>query len=322
MTVACAIGVVLLGVTHATASLGKIQTNLQSLATLGTLMRKETPDLGISQPVLENSCSDYVTTIRTVYTVQYQRLPSQQKLRLLEDLRVCWPPERWPLLAAWTSESQWALGQYDDVCNTLIAMKAPDKLLELAQQSAEAGNWPAVEMSLSCVTRFPADGPWVSPFIVAPLYNRIGQHYEERGDVKQAIAAYDAAARWYPVVWADPYIRKAALLWQQGAEQEVIQWLVDGVSRSTDVTATFYLWRELGNYWERQGNLEDAICAYGNALHILDQVPPQNASTGTREQLQVQIHRLRATQVGECFRQFPQLQVAQDDDRVKTELYP
>lgn len=285
----------------------KLETNTWGLRTVGALFRGETPDPGIVATILAGSCADHALMIGTFFTTQYRGLPPEQKLQLLQRFKECLPSDRQLLLAVWTSDAQWALGDYEDVCDIMIALDAPSKLLGLARHSASAGDWRAVEAALDCVQRFDPERAWVSPFIVSPLYNGLGQQYELAGDVDRAMTAYDSAARWYPVVWADPYSRKAKLLWMQGAKSTAIKWLVEGVSRSTDATATLYLWRELAHYWEQQGDLEDAACAYRNAEQLVDLVPAQNITASDRQELEMQIGKFSEVRPEQCFVQYPEL---------------
>jgi len=310
ISVACAIALLLIGLLCATTNLWEIHANIANLQSLNVILWPSASNHTAAAPMADMQCSGYVTEIGALYSDQYQSLTPQEKLRILSHIRECLPPERQPLLAYWASDAEWVLGRYDAVCDSLVTLMAVDKLLDLAAQAAQAGNWSAVEAGLTCIDRFPTDDLWISPYIVGPIYFRLGQNYEGSDSVEQAIAAYGEAARWYPVVWAEPYIAKANLLWQADAKQEAIRWLVDGVSKSTDVTATFNLWRELGHYWVQQGQLKDAACAFSSALQIIAEVPPQNLAVGTHEHIQQELDRIGALPSSRCFESYPQLRKA------------
>jgi len=303
--------ILLLSAAQVNAVAGKLQANIRNLIVLDALVHNNSSDKAVVSATLVHRCPDYVTAIGELQSADYANLTPEQQLNVHQRYADCLPSARWSLLAMWSAETQWNVGLYNSVCDSLVSIGAADKLLRLAQQSAEAGKWEAVESALVCVHRFNSSAVWVSPYIVSALYFRLGEHYEQVGDSEQALAAYDSAARWYPVVWAAPMIGKARLLWKQGERPDAIQHLVDGVSHSSDVTATFYLWRELGDYWQQQGDNTDAVCAYRKALEIVDQVPSQNAGAGERERLQVQVESLDAAVPDTCFRQYPQIPAAE-----------
>lgn len=303
----CAI--LLLGVVQVNAIAGKLLTNIRNLMVMDTVVQDKPGNVAVASAASDD-CPDYVAAIGELQTADYADLTPEQQLSVLQRYATCLPSERRRFLVKWSAETQWNMGLYELVCDSLAGIGAADKLLGLAQQSMEAGRWEAVESALVCVHRFNSSAAWVSPYIVSSLYFRLGEHYEQAGASEQALSAYDSAAQWYPVVWAAPLIGKARLLWKQGEEPAAIEYLVDGVSHSSDVTATFYLWRELGNYWQQQGSETDASCAYRKALEIVDQVPSQNAGAGERERLQAQLKSLDTVVPEACFSRYPQIHAA------------
>jgi tetratricopeptide (TPR) repeat protein len=289
---------VLLLLLHSGTPAAKSRLNGQSLALLVSAESAESAA----------ACPDYITTLAQMRTPRFATLDAQAQLDWLLAASRCWSPERLPLLAPLTSERQWVLGQYEPVCDLLLAHQAPDRLLRLATADADSGKWEGVEAGLGCIGRFPADGAWVSPFLVAPLYNRLGQQYEADGRFSAAITAWEAAGDWYPVVWADPYLRKSDLLHRTGNEAGAIATLVDAVSRSTDATATFYLWRALRDLWQEAGNLADAACAADRALAVMAAVPLENLPLTQQEQFRTQRMALPEPDATFCFEAWPGLQ--------------
>ncbi|MDW8317199.1 MAG: hypothetical protein RMN53_05020 [Anaerolineae bacterium] len=287
------------------------KANRVNVNNLGHLMLMELPNRNVLETMAVDSCVEYSTTIALLRTAEFRGLPPEQQLQLLNQMVSCQRPERRSLLTPWVVVTKWNMARHGEVCERLLALNAPHRLVELAQDSLTKGDWESVEAALECVQRFPPDGAWVSPFIVSQLYYSLGQHFEDADEIAKALGAYDAAARWYPVVWSAPYTRKAALLWRSGAQAEAVDWLVDGLVRSTDVTATFYLWRELGKYWQQQGNLNDAACAYRNAAALANHVPPQNVTPRELDQLRAELSALGTPPATACFRGYPQLQVNQ-----------
>jgi tetratricopeptide (TPR) repeat protein len=181
-------------------------------------------------------------------------------------------------------------------------------MLALAEKSSTAGDWTAVALYLDCLPRLAPGEAWISPWIVAKLYFGLGQHLEEAQAVDAAIAAFDAAASWYPMVWAAPYQAEAQLLWQQGNQEQAIRLLVDAVSRSTEPTASFQLWRQLGLFWTQSDNGVDALCAYQKAAALLDRLPPGNVSDSGRRALMADLNTLQQSVVpASCFAGYPAL---------------
>lgn len=280
------------------------RTNLLGVSTVEALLSKGNPDPNTLASDIRSSCPGFMAGS---WAVSDSQLIPEQRMQLLNQLTACWSPERAQLLASWQISTLWSLGRYAEACDSAVTVDAPDRLLELALLASETGNWKAVETSLECIPRFQTGVAWVSPYIVAQLYNRIGQQHELMGWTDRAIAAYDAAARWYPVVWSDPYLHKAALLVKQGRDGDVIQWLQDGLVQSTDATATFNLWDALGDYWQHRGHIADALCAYQTAAGLVDRVPEQDLPASRRAGLRDKINSLDDSAAAECFELFPLL---------------
>ena len=144
---------------------------------------------------------------------------------------------------------------------------------------------------MRCVDNIAKLGVWVSPWWVAELYQRLGQHYDDNGEVNDAIAAYDKASNWHPDVWATPYVRKAQLLWGQKKTDEAIDWIVAGIPRCKNATSAFYLWLELGEMMVAQAADVNGLCAYEKASDVMDQVPSQNLPDSLRQQTKEKLTR-------------------------------
>jgi tetratricopeptide (TPR) repeat protein len=238
------------------------------------------------------------------------RVTTVQKLEFLDTRSGCWAPARPALAAGWRAEVLWELGRDEEACRLLTDLKSAARALEYARQSIEAGNWPRGTAYLQCLEEIVKQGIWVSPWKVAELYQRLGQHYENVGRVDDAIVAYGEASYWHPGVWAMPYVRKAQLLRDQGKTSEAIDWLVAGIPRCTDATSTFYLWQEFGEFMVARGADVDGLCAYQRARDVMDQVPSQNLPDSVRQLTQERLNALTA-RVGAarstCFADYPEL---------------
>lgn len=290
---------------HAIFSLWK--TNVSGVDTLNRLFSGQLADRAVSEVALEESCSNYVAAIEVFESPGFQALTSESKLHLLKRYNDCLEEERRPLLARWMGDPMWSQGRYDEVCDLLVFVNSPDKLLRLGQQAVQEANWSAVESVLNCIPRFDPNVSWVSPFIVSQLYFALGDHFDQIGAINKAIAAFDNSTRWFPVVWSSPYMKKAGLLWDQGDRRGAIDWLVNGVAHSSDVTATYNLWRALGEYWQELGELDSAYCAYLNALGLIEVVPPENVSPVDRTALTEVVRQLSSEAPAKCFEQYPVL---------------
>lgn len=276
---------------------GANRANVNSLSQL--LGQHPTADVVI-EATTENGCDNYIKAVQVLRSTTFQKLPPESQLQLLERYESCLPEERRQMLTGWRSSALWAQGQFDAACDLLVTTNAPDQLLKLAQQAEKDSSWAAVEAALGCIQRFDPDGPWVSPYIVSQLYYALGVHFEQIQATDEAIGAFDDSARWFPVVWSAPYTKKAALLWSQGDHAGTIDWLVGGLSRSVDVTATYNLWHALGDYWLQVEELDNAYCAYQAALDMIDQVPPENIAPGDQDRLIERVHQLEAIAPAEC----------------------
>jgi tetratricopeptide (TPR) repeat protein len=251
------------------------------------------------------ACPDYPTGLRALYQPS---LSPVEVLQRVEKLAACWPPERAALLTGWRATALWELGRHQEVCEELAAAGAAPRMLSLAEKSSAAGDWTAVAVYLDCLPKLAPGDAWVSPWIVAKLYFGLAQHLEEAQAVDDAIDAFDAAAYWYPTVWAAPYVAEAELLWQQRNREQAIRLLADAVSRSTDRTASFQLWRQLGLFWTQSNNGVDALCAYQKAAALLDKLPPGNVNDSGRRALVADLNALQQSVVpASCFADYPEL---------------
>ncbi len=168
----CAI--LLLGVAQVSAIAGKLQANIRNLIVMDTLVHDKPSNKAVGNATSDD-CPDYVTAIGELQTADYANLTPEQQLSLLQRYADCLPPERRNFLVKWSAETQWNMGLHELVCDSLARIGAADKLLGLAQQSAEASRWEAVESALVCVHRFNSSAVWVSPYIVSSLYFRLGE---------------------------------------------------------------------------------------------------------------------------------------------------
>jgi tetratricopeptide (TPR) repeat protein len=264
------------------------------------------PAAGPEAGAIPATCPDYPTGLQLMHQ---SGLTPAETLERTDRLAACWPPERAALLAGWRAGALWALGRHQEVCDSLAAVNAAPRMLALAEQSAGAEDWAAVRVYLDCLPRLAGGDAWISPWIVAQLYFGLGQHLERNQALGPAIAAYHAAASWYPTVWATPYQAEAKLLWQQGRNEQAVSLLVDAVSRSTEPSASFQLWRQLGQYWVQRNNNVDALCAYRRAAALVDRLPAGNLSENGRRGLLQEVDVLENA-IGEghqCFDGYPML---------------
>lgn len=246
----------------------------------------------------------------TAATLQDARTAAAQRLEILNTRSWCWATARPTLAIGWRATLLGELGRDEEACKLLTDLKSTDGALAYARQSIDVGNWLSGKVYLRCVDEIAKLGMWVSPWRVAELYQRLGQHFEDVDQVDDAIAAYGEASYWHPGVWAMPYLRKAQLLWGQGKTVEAIDWLIAGIPRSTDATSAFYLWRELGEFMVARGAASDGLCAYQKARDVMDQVPSQNLPDTARQLTQERLYAL-AVQAGAagspCFEDYPEL---------------
>jgi tetratricopeptide (TPR) repeat protein len=277
--------------------------NRHALETARRLLAQ--PAAGGAPEEMPTACPDYPTGIRSLYQ---EGLSPAETLQRVEILSACWPSERAALLTGWRADALWVLGRHQEVCESLAAVGAAPRMLSLAERSSRANDWDAVALYLRCLPQLAPGDTWVSPWIVARLYFGLGQHLEEDQAIDAAMEAYRAAALWYPTVWAAPYQREAQLLWQQGDEEQAIGLLADAVSRATDPTALFTLWRQLGQLWAQRDNGVDALCAYRKASALADRLPAGTLSESSRRSLLQDLDTLQQnTDPGVCFAGYPAL---------------
>jgi len=279
------------------------RVNLHALVTAKRLVAQ--PVTGLVAGAMPSTCPDYPSGLPLLYRPE---LSPSETLQRVEKLSGCWPPERAALLTGWRAEALWALGRHQEVCETLAAAGAAPRMLALAEKSSQADDWSAVAVYLDCLPKLAPGDTWVSPWIVAKLYFGLGQHLESNQAAGAAIDAYAAAASWYPTVWAAPYQAEAQLLRQLGNLEPAIRLLVDAVSRSTDPTASYQLWRQLGQFWVQHDNRVDALCAYRKAAAFVDRLPAENLSESDRRALMQDLETLqRDTSPAPCFTAYPVL---------------
>lgn len=284
---------------------GAWSLNRQAVAAAKEIIAE--PEVGATPDAMPAACADYPSGLRSLHG---ESLSPAQILQRTENLAACWPPERAALLTKWRAEALWALGRHREVCRELAAVSAAPTMLSLAERSAKSEDWDAVATYLECLPALASREAWISPWNVARLYFGLGQHLEEKQDTDGAIAAYGAAAAWHPTVWAAPYQRKAQLLWGRGDHQSAINLLVDALARSTDATASFHLWRALGQFWNQQGDRVNALCAYQKAADLMDRLPAGNLTEDSRSALLRELEALRsaAAETRPCFSDYPALQ--------------
>jgi hypothetical protein len=297
-------GLLLVGLSGTRSLAGAWTTNRHALDTARRLLAQQDTDKTL--PGMPAECPDYPTGIRLLH--EAGPTPTET-LQRVEWLSACWPPERAVLLIGWRTDALWKLGRHQEVCESLAAGGAAPRMLALAEKSSKDGDWDAVTLYLRCLPKFAGADTWISPWIVAQLYFGLAQNLERRHADETAIDAYAAAASWYPTVWAAPYQKEAQLLWQQGDEEQAILLLADAVSRATDATASFVLWRQLGQFWAQRDNRLDALCAYRKAAAVIDRLPAENLSEGSRRAFLQELDALQEDAVpGACFAGYPTLQ--------------
>jgi tetratricopeptide (TPR) repeat protein len=280
------------------------RVNRHALEATKRLVAEPTTD--VAAEAMPASCPDYPAGLPFLYQ---SGLSPAEALQRVEQLSACWPRERAALLSGWRADALWALGRHQEVCDSLAAVSAAPRMLALAEKSSKVEDWNAVGVYLNCLPKLVLGDTWISPWIVAKLYFGLGQHLERNQAVGEAIAAYDAAASWYPTVWAAPYQAEAKLLWRQGKQEQAVQLLVDAVSRSTDPTASFQLWRQLGQFWTQLDDRVDALCAYQKAAALADRLPAGNLSESGRRGLMQDLDALqKSTNPGACFASYAALQ--------------
>ena len=283
-------------------------TNLQGVNTVKHLMAASGVETSTHA---DESAPDHSASYpASAAVLQNFRSTPLQKLELLDAQSRCWAAARPALAAGWRADALWESGRDEETCKLLTDLKAANKALAYARQSIEAGTWQRGTVYLRCVGNIAKLGVWVSPWWVAEVYQHLGQHYDDNGEVDNAIAAYGEASNWLPSVWSVPYVRKAQLLWGQKKTDEAIDWIVAGIPRCTDATSVFYLWLELGEMMTAQGADANGLCTYQKARDVMDQVPSQNLPDSLRQQTQEKLSAL-VNQVGAatvtCFEEYPGL---------------
>ena len=218
----------------------------------------------------------------------YTHLDQTENYETLDSFIECWPQERRKLATFWQVTAAHNQDQYGQVCDLLLEVGAAPKLLEIAERAADDENWDSVVIYLDCVQGFNSPGQWVSPYIVAQLYYKLGIHYKQIADFNKALDSFHKAAAAYPVIWHAPYIEGAQLYEQNGQQIDAINWLSAAISNTDDPTALFYLWQELGLLWLGLKEEQKALCSIAEALNIVDEIPEQNITKQARIQLEEQ----------------------------------
>jgi tetratricopeptide (TPR) repeat protein len=230
---------------------------------------------------------------------QLEQTDQNTALKIIGRNANCLSPGRQELLVPLQSHLLAAVGRHQENCENLTRFKAKLSMLELAKLSSSHEDWSTVELYLTCIDNLRAVRVWDSPFEVSQLYFQLGKVYESNGQTENALAAYSHAIAWNPVVWATLYIAKARLLWQENERSTAINLLLSGLRvlrARPDVTASVGLWYQLGLYWEDDGQLRLALCAYQHVQKDVGQVAENNFPEQTRTSLANRIHALQATQ--------------------------
>ncbi len=217
-------------------------------------------------------------------------------LQLIAEAERCWPNDRKDFFVLYKADSLWSLGKHSEVCILLTEYQVAPKLAELLKRALDQKDWPTTILYLNCLAAIPPEKKWTTRYVAAAAYYGLGRYYEDGRQVDLALENYDLAAKTYPVVWAQPYIAAAQIRWQRGQQELAIKSLLDALSISTDVTATFNLWLQVGNYWEVQGKSANALCAYSEAQKLFDNVPANNVSEKQRSDIEQHIHVLMSSQ--------------------------
>lgn len=271
------------------------QTNLDFVDASRTLLIAEKSSRDRVEGLdLKTPCGNYAHVV--AYLTQ-SGLSAGEKIQAIATLVPCWDSGRQQLLGPVKAESLWELGRHTEACDLLQHLQAGDQTVRLLKKSFDQQDFAAVESYLACLPAFKGKPVWISPYIVAAVYYGLGQYYEEQGNLERAMTDYEQAATLYPVVWAAPYIARAHLLWNQGEHDRAIQTLLTPLPASTDATATYNLWYELGSLWKQEGVLPSALCAYQKAEAISAGVPPANLTQEMRITLRETIDRLHSAGV-------------------------
>ncbi len=246
-------------------------------------------------------CPDYLSSVAFLRKAELQ---PDEVLAFLDRWSTCWPAERRSLLAYQMLDSLASAGEIERVCRQLVPLQAVTKLLDFTEEAEADGRWQDVQGYLACLEVSNWGNVWISPWRVAVLYQRLGQHLEIEGATQHAVEAYRQAGDRHPGVWAMPIIQGASLLWRQDKRDEAIDWLVNAIARNPDASAGFEIWSQLAEYWNAQDDTVNSRCAYQEAASLTKKLPQQDL-TGIDQRLQELAEISPAIEPEVCFLDYP-----------------
>ena len=269
-----------------------VQTNLVNTQALrGEMTAYLPPAYGNTSSQAAVSCASYPAI--ALY-FRDSRINPAEGLRRMTDVKACLSEQRARLLTPAQAEYLWSLDRHAEVCQALQAVQAGSRLVDLIKRSFDKNDLTATEEYLGCLEGSFTNPSSISPFTVAGIYYDLGRHYEQVGNALRAIDYYDLAGKRYPVTWAAPIIARSNLLWDNGNQAIAITSILDGLGRTSDVTASFYLWLQLAALREKQKDNDNALCAYQHAGDLYDKVPRTNTNDRQLSEIMNHITALRA----------------------------
>jgi hypothetical protein len=223
----------------------------------------------IKTPVMAAPCAEaqaqpYPSIIYCLKTLEANNA-AQAALAQIEKSKVVFPARRL-LLASFQAELVGVSGESELACQLVTEIGDRLRLVDLATKSEKAAKWQDLENYLSCFERLNAGRGGVSPFTVSNLYFSLGRHaYEEAKDLTAARLFFEKSAKWYPTVWAAPFVMLAEIERREHGLEPAIQLLRPALQQATLPQSVFILSRQIGQYEDQLGHAAAAFCAYAQA---------------------------------------------------------
>lgn len=179
------------------------------------------------------------------------------------------------------------LGETEMSCQLLRSIQAKHIILEIADLSHRNANYDDLAMYLKCFESIATSPGYVSPFNISILYEALAQHYEKNNKFDLAYSSYSKAAKWYPTIWAEPYISMARIANHEEGPSKSITILRGALKDATLPQSIFAIARELGNYSRNNTDVTDTYCYYEYALEVSQGLSTDYAPDPWRNEMEI-----------------------------------
>lgn len=157
-------------------------------------------------------------------------------------------------------------------CEIFSNLPSGTALLIEANNAYINNDYVKLEDYLMCLEKLNNSSVWLSPFELAKLYNGLGLYMKSVGKSETAKKYFEKAISTYPVIWSDPIISLAEIIYLENPDY-ALQFVLGYLNRTQDPKAVFDLSRQAGFYLELAGVMEGAYCAYQRALGASEKLP-------------------------------------------------